>query len=286
MDRVSGPSSWPLYQTVALNNRRCGDAARGLVKFMTAPAGGLRRPALRRTPCSCYKFHMGTQGLRDRAESCGRDAKRARYVRFPVILTGLALLPALVACSGSSSSTFGGPQQSAAMPPPPNAAMGPAGQPGAAAAPGPAIAAAAPPPAAQPANQGSMGHVDFLSMFRDPPSQTTTPPPPGATGIYPSQSLVDLFKSNSAPSTAAAPNSAAAPNTAASARNANMPHPPGTYTPSGQPYTPPPGQPDYGAAPAAVPAAAPPAGSNQASVGGVYPQQSLVDIFKRDAGAQ
>ena len=133
------------------------------------------------------------------------------------------------------------------------------------------------------------GYVDFLSMFRDPPSETTAAPPPAAaTGAYPSQSLVDLFKSDSAPSSTPAPNSASAPNTAAPARNAYMPHPPSTYTPSGQPYTPPPGQPAYGAAPAgAAPAAAPPpANSDQTAAGGVYPQQSLVDIFKGNSGAQ
>jgi len=126
-------------------------------------------------------------------------------------------------------------------------------------------------------------------MFRDSPSQTTaSSPPASATGVYPSQSLVDLFKSDAAPSPAPVPNSASAPstasasNSAAPARNAYMPHPPSTYTPSGQPYTPPPGQPAYGASPAgAAPAAAPPpATSDQGAAGGVYPQQTLIDIFK------
>ena len=109
------------------------------------------------------------------------------------------------------------------MPPPPNAPAGAAGQPSSAAGPGPATAAAAPPPSGPPASQGSAGRVDFQNMFRDPPSQSTAAPPPAsATGVYPSQSLVDLFKSDSPPSSAAAPNSASAPNTA-SARTVRCP---------------------------------------------------------------
>ena len=227
---------------------------------------------------------MGTQGLRNRAGDCPRAADRPHGASLALIAACLVVLAALVGCSGSSSSSLGGPgpAQQAAMPPPPIAAVAP---PGSAAAPGPATAAVAQPPAAQ----ASTGHVDFLSMFRDPPSQTTAgPAPAAATGAYPSQSLVDLFKSDSAPNSAGAPNSTSGANTAAPARNANMPHPPSTYTPSGQPYTPPPGQSANGTAPAgSVPAAAPqPANSDQAAVGGVYPQQSIVDIMMKDSGAQ
>ena len=168
-------------------------------------------------------------------------------------------------------------------------------------------------------------------MFRDPPSSTADPPPASATGIYPSQSLGDLFKSDAAQPTQAAyvphppgsyspanqlppsgrpaygaPSTATPPDASATgaypsqslfdlfksdapqpARNPNAPHPPSTYTPSGQPYTPPSGQPSYGASAGTAPAAAAaPANSDQPSVGGVYPQQSLIDIFQRGNGAQ
>ncbi len=128
-------------------------------------------PALRTTPCGCYKSRMGTQGLRNRAGDCPRAADRPHGVSLALIAACLVVLPALVGCSGSSSSSLGGPgpAQQAAMPPPPIAAAAP---PGSAAAPGPATAAVAQPPAAQ----ASTGHVDFLSMFRDPPSQTTAGP--------------------------------------------------------------------------------------------------------------
>ena len=257
-------------------------------RLVRAPAAApVCAPALRRAPCGCYKSRMGTHGLRNRAEDCTRAADRPHGVSLALIAACLVALPALVGCSGSSSSSFGGPgpAQQAAMPPPPTAA---AVEPGSAAAPGPATAAVAQPPSAPAAAQAPANHVDFLSMFRDPPSQTTAgPAPAAATGAYPSQSLVDLFKSDSAPNSAAAPNSTSAANSAAPARNANMPHPPSTYTPSGQPYTPPPGQPGYGQPAAAAPAAAPqPANSDQASVGGAYPQQSIVDIMTKDSGAQ
>ncbi len=195
----------------------------------------------------CYKHDMATREL------CGRGAidrlvalsqERGRLC----LVCALALLPVLAGCSGSS---FGGPgaSQMAAAPPPSPAA--------------PAVNAALPQPV---------------------PAQ----PPEAYAGVYPSVSLVDLFKGDAASSMqpAQAANMPHPPSTytpsgqpyVPAANQAYVPHPPGSYTPSGQPYPPPAGQQPYGTAgpPAA---AAPPPPSNEETVGGVYPQQSLFDIF-------
>lgn len=76
-----------------------------------------------------------------------------------------------------------------------------------------------------------------------------------------------------------------------------VPHPPGSYTPAGQSYTPPPGQqPAYGtpgtapagAQPAAAQpvAAAPAADADPALHSGAYPSQSLFDVFSNKSQAQ
>lgn len=262
---------------------------------------------------------MGTQGLRNRAMDCRPAAARGQGVRRALIATSFALLPAVAGCSNFASP--GPPPQTAA------------GSPAATAPPGPATASVAPPLPSQGTTVDSArtSNVDFLNMFRDPPAQTTaTPAPAAATGVYPSQSLADLFRSDSpapaqttsvphppssytptnqpyaAPS--AQPASAAPPvpppatggiypsqslvdlfrsDSAPPAQAANMPHPPSTYTPSDRPYAPPPGQPAYGASVGAAPAgsvpatAPPPPNSDQGAVGGIYPQQSLSDIFAR-----
>jgi hypothetical protein len=79
---------------------------------------------------------------------------------------------------------------------------------------------------------------------------------------YPKQSLFEVFRGSTEPQGAAA-----------------MPHPPGTYTPAGQPYSP--GQP--GAPP---PAAAPAQASNDRSDYLPYPKQSLFDLFSDKPAAQ
>ncbi len=67
-----------------------------------------------------------------------------------------------------------------------------------------------------------------------------------------------------------------------SSQTPNVPHPPTTYTPSGQPYVPPQGQPDTGASVAAPKpvAATPPDDGPQT---GAYPKQSLFDIFSNSS---
>ena len=66
----------------------------------------------------------------------------------------------------------------------------------------------------------------------------------------------------------------------AQSQTQTVPHPPSTYTASGQPYVPPPGQQPYGALPAAgaTAAAAPPANPDPTD-SLPYPKQSLIDLF-------
>ncbi len=134
-------------------------------------------------------------------------------------------------------------------------------------------AIAVPPPPNGPAGAASQ------PAYAPPPSQ---PVDPSANMLpYPRQSL---FQSSPDPQVAA------------------VPHPPGSYTPAGQPYTPPPGQqPAYGAPgtapagaqPAAAPAvaAAPAANAPAANAdptlhSGAYPSQSLFDLFTNKSEAQ
>ena len=83
---------------------------------------------------------------------------------------------------------------------------------------------------------------------------------------YPKQSLADLFRGST--------------QTQAQSQTQTVPHPPSTYTASGQPYTPPAGQQPYGAppAPGASAAAAPPANPDPTD-SLPYPKQSLIDLF-------
>ena len=96
-------------------------------------------------------------------------------------------------------------------------------------------------PYTPPAAQGPYGDAQPAVSARPAPDRS-------ATGVYPSVSLSELFTSDSQP-----------------ARTANVPRPPDTYTPSGQPYAPQPG------------AAPPPPNPEQS--GTPYPQQTLFDVF-------
>ena len=86
---------------------------------------------------------------------------------------------------------------------------------------------------------------------------------------YPKQSLADLFRGST--------------QTQAQSQTQTVPHPPSTYTASGQPYTPPAGQQPYGAppAPGASAAAAPPANPDPTD-SLPYPKQSLIDLFSNN----
>jgi hypothetical protein len=83
---------------------------------------------------------------------------------------------------------------------------------------------------------------------------------------YPKQSLADVFRDST--------------QTPAQSQIQTVPHPPSTYTPSGQPYSPPPGQQSNGVSPApsATAAATPPANPDPTD-SLPYPKQSLIDLF-------
>ena len=98
-----------------------------------------------------------------------------------------------------------------------------------------------------------------------PPPQYGAAPAPAATTDdaaasaypYPKQSLVEVFR-----------------DTSDSPPAQNVPRPPSTYTPAGQPYE---ANPPYDAAAGAPPPQPSPAADTQAVPG--YPQQSLTDLF-------
>jgi len=144
---------------------------------------------------------MGKQGLCIRAVARGQAARRKQQARVTLLMTSLSIMPALAACSSWSN-----------------------------------------------------------------PYQTASAPDPAAAG-YPTQSLTDTFRGSTA-----------------SAQSANVPHPPSTYTPVNQPYSPPPGQPAYGApryAAGVTPvAAAVPPDADLAANAYPYPKQSLFDTFR------
>jgi hypothetical protein len=83
---------------------------------------------------------------------------------------------------------------------------------------------------------------------------------------YPKQSLVDLFRGST--------------QTQGQSQAQAIPHPPSTYTASGEPYVPPQGQQPYGTLPAsgATAVAAPPANPDPRD-SLPYPKQSLIDLF-------
>lgn len=248
---------------------------------------------------------MGTQGLRTHLLIHTWAVAKRRRLLSAAIMSSLAL-PALAGCS-SFSSPFASstappappsPYQTAGMPPP-NASPQPTAQ--GAYVPPPAAASAAPSgyaprggiitptPAITPDDPRNSVYPtvslvdlfksDFASASSANSSSTSAasggPPANPLDNVYPSVSLVDLFKSDS-PSAATSP---------------NVPRPPSTYTPVGQPYSPPPGQPAASLppqppatnpAPPSAPAAAPAQSSEAEPTASVYPTQSLMDIFKRN----
>jgi hypothetical protein len=199
---------------------------------------------------------MGTRGLCNGAGAHGSAFGSRRWDRFAYIVSSFVLLPALFGCSSLSP----GPNQPTAVSSPPAAAA----------------------PTDEQATVSPYPRQSLVDVFTEDTNTPPPPRPPSAAGTqlttaspetdslpYPKQSLVSLFQG----STSSTP-------------NANVPHPPSTYTPSGQPYTPPPGQQTYNppaaaappAASAQAPAAAQPSASSDAA-GGPYPKQSLFDLF-------
>jgi hypothetical protein len=236
---------------------------------------------------------MGTQGLSGRAVLKRRGGD-GPWLRIAAAAVSLAILPLAVGCSQSSS--FGSSAPQASTVPPPSPAYGQApGQPTYAqqpARPGyppqaqggnpqPASYAAAPP--AQPpqssdgATVGSFtsSYAGFLKAFRDPEPDPSSEA--ARASVYPQRSLADMFKGSTDsnqrtdaggagyPQQALVPSAGGAP----PQQNAYVPHPPSTYTASGQPYTPPPGQAGYAPPPATpqnyVPPPNPPRSGQQSS---------------------
>ena len=233
---------------------------------------------------------MGTQGLSGRGTFGGRGGGIRARLRFATLAVSLAILPLAAGCSGSSSPSFGSSNtQASTVPPPPGASVAPAAQ--AAYAPPPGQAGAAPPasyaaaPAAQPAapaDAGSVGslkgsYVSFLKAFRDPEPDTAD----ARASVYPQQSLADAFKGSSDAGQRPDPNGAGYPQQPPQ-QNAYVPHPPSTYVPSGQPYTPPQAQPAYAAPAAQQNYAAPPAQPNVPRPG---PQSSGASSTKQAKAA-
>lgn len=237
-----------------------------------------------------------------RAMSSGRATHRGQQARVTLLTSCLAIVSALAGCSSSSN-----PYPTASAPPPPNASAAAAGQPVYPPPPGPV--ATAPPPSAPPQDQGSSvsslrsSYVGFLDKFRDPPSQES--PAPGSTYAPPAGQ--QAYGGAPRYAAGATPVVAAAPADADLAANAypypkqtlfdsfrgstqsaqpSVPHPPSTYTPVNQPYSPPSGQQPASGAPAgAAPAAAAPAPDADSS-GYPYPKQSLFDVFSNKAAGQ
>jgi hypothetical protein len=95
---------------------------------------------------------------------------------------------------------------------------------------------------------------------------------PPSDGVHPNQTITDLFRTSSSPRPAPGPGPAPAP---ATANAANVPHPPSSYTPSGQPYTPP-AQPAYGTPQNSGDVSA----ASDTDSDGVHPSQSITDLFR------
>jgi hypothetical protein len=193
---------------------------------------------------------MGTQGLSGHGVSGGRGDVRATSRPITILAVSLAILPLAAGCSGSSLPSFGSSNQQSTVPPPPTGSVAATGQPAYAPPPGQPAAqagayAAAPPAQAAAASEGATvgsftsSYVNFIKAFRDPDPDSATP----SSAVRPP---------------AYAQQSAAAPQ-----QNANVPHPPSTYVPAGQPYVPPQGQPAYAPPQAQQNYAAPPPPAQQ-----------------------
>jgi len=183
---------------------------------------------------------------------CRRTPERATRRGLPLILTAIAVVPALAGCSAFSS------------PSPPSASTA---QP-AASVPGyptqsitdlfksdddtaqqkPGVPH--PPSTYYPANGAPLPGQPGAAAAAAPSN------PPQSVPGYPTVSITDLFKSDAPPPA-----------------QTTAPHPPPTYTPSTQQGS------------AAPPAPAAPATSD-ASASGAYPSQSIFDLFKKNSDGQ
>lgn len=223
---------------------------------------------------------MGRHGPRRRVRIRKRAAGQELRTRLPLVLASSVLLPVLAACSSASSPSGGDytsyypyPSQSLAD----------------------AVKHSSDPPASQsncvPAPTGSQAGAAASAPASCSAVAANPPPPPAdpVASAYPhGTSLVDAIRSLGS----------AAPAQPAPAQPAtSMPHPPSTYTPVSETYgTAPPAVPPPQSFPAAQPASAPPSAAANAAAppppadnnptAGVYPQQSLVDLFTKKPASQ
>jgi hypothetical protein len=225
---------------------------------------------------------MGMQGFYGRPDGCRHVAGQGHHASLYALTFSFFLLPVLAGCS-SNSSWSSGSSQSAAVAPPPSQPTYAQTQ----GRPDYPQAAAAQTSSAPTQYQHVPGYPD-QNLF----SNSTQPAPSAAADNgqqhvsgYPDQSIADLFRGSTQPQSVPRPPGTYTPSgqpyippqgqpTYDAAAPQTVPRPPSTYTPSGQPYSPP-GQP--GAAPS--PGAAPPTpADNEQRVSG-YPNQSITDIF-------
>jgi len=140
--------------------------------------------------------------------------------------------------------------------------------------------AAVPLPPNAPATAGQASDVPARQLVNGLPRSANpaeTSPPVGDSASellpYPKQSLFEVFRGSTEPQAAA------------------VPHPPSTYAPAGQPYSPPPSQSasgvPAGSAPTrSSPTATPPQANADPSDYLPYPKQSVFDLFSNKQGAQ
>ena len=201
---------------------------------------------------------MGTQGLSGRVGSGRRRGDRAWDDSVVVhwrlnLIAALAILPIAAGCS-SSPPWASSANQTAAVPPPPNYPATATGQP--AYTPPPGQQAYAPP--AQPA-------------YATPAATASGSAASPAAGLFRLATLSEAVACRGVPRLHA--------NTRPDSKPQTVPHPPSTYTSSGQPYSPPPGQPANSAPPPAATAAAAPPGNPEPTDSLPYPKQSLFEVF-------
>ena len=208
---------------------------------------------------------MGSGGLRQGTKYKSGIAGCLWHKGLAAALASVAALPVVTGCSSFATNYSSAPPQPAPAP----VASAPSAPPGY--PPPNTYRAASAPPAYSPPPAPTTYRAAAAPAYAAPPPPPTSyagrPPPPAdpdypETGVYPSVSLVDLFR-GSTDSTSAA-----------SARP--MPHPPATYTPEGQPYPAPVASAGASGAP---PSAAAPAQDDNPTAG-VYPSESLTDLFR------
>lgn len=194
-----------------------------------------------------------------------RRASGLWSAHLPALIAAIAILPALAGCSSFPSWSSSSSPTSAAVQPAPTAAGAPvSGEP-----PAQSTVSSTPPP-----RYSNAAAVPPPSSYADPAATPRAYDP--LEDVYPTVSLVDLFKGSQAGQKAA--------QNPAPAESASALHPPSTYTPSAPPYAANAGPPGVAPPPASTAAAAP-ADHPYDPRDDVYPTVSLVDLFKNSPNA-